>query len=339
MGLKFKHWVEIMRFTKPEYFVIKIIFTSVTAVILLAYIKGIEIEYANSMFKITAAIVIFLLALGQFYRRVRINEPIAVLATVSALLLMMFHSAMALNYMYLPYAYFGFDQQLANIDASIGYVWSDFVTYAADYKFLTDALRVVYTSSFEQILLAILILGLASKIHDLYVFLITLTLSLLICISVWSLFPSSSTVTFQPLAEDVAKQLDLIVNATLGEELVRLSVEGINTYPPKKLEGLIGFPSFHTVMLVLTVYAVRNVKVAFFPALLWNLAMFPALLIHGAHNLVDMFAGLAVAAFSIYCAKKIVFAEDFLKQNTSAIHISNPVRQTTASGIFDQKPE
>lgn len=296
-----------MRFAKPEIFVIKLTLALIAMVIGLGWAKGIKIEYVS--FTLTVSICVFFIALGQFYRRVRINEPIATSATVFGLAFILSQFAVALNYMYLPYTYFGFDQQLAAIDASMGYVWSDFVTYFAGYTFAIDVLRTVYSSSLNQILLAILVLGLAYKIDDLHVFLVSLTLGLLICISVWSLFPSSSPVGFQPLAEDVAKQLNLTMNAVKGAELRRLAVEGISVYPPKQFEGMIGFPSFHTVMLVATVHAVRNVKLVFWPALIWNLFMLPAILIHGAHNLVDVFAGVAVVAFSIYCANKIVDGE------------------------------
>jgi hypothetical protein len=292
-----------MLFAKPEKFVIKLIFTIVAIIIGLGWAKGIKIEFLS--FTMAIAICLFFLGLGQFYRRVRIHEPIAASATVFGLAFMLTQFAVALNYMYLPYTYLGFDQQLAVVDASIGFVWSDFVNYFAGYSLAIDALRTVYTSSLTQIILAIVVLGLASKIDDLHIYIITLALGVLICISIWALFPSSSPVGFQPLADDVAKQLNLIQNAAKGAELRRLAVEGISVYPPKAMEGLIGFPSFHTVMLVATVYAVRHVKLVFWPALMWNLAMFPAILIHGAHNLVDIFGGLAVAAFSIYCAKKI----------------------------------
>jgi hypothetical protein len=296
-----------MLFAKPEKFVIKLIFTMVAMIIGLGWAKGIKIEFLS--FTLAIAICLFFLGLGQFYRRVRIHEPIAASATVFGLAFMLTQFAVALNYMYLPYAYFGFDQQLAMFDASMAFVWSDFVRFFADYGLAIDALRIVYSSSFNQIILVIVVLGLASKIDDLHVYMVTLAIGVLICISIWSLFPSSSPVGFQPLADDVAKQLNLTLNAARGAELRRLAVEGITAYPPKAMEGLIGFPSFHTVMLVATVYAVRNVKLVFWPALMWNLAMFPAILIHGAHNLVDVFGGLAVAAFSIYCANKIMAAE------------------------------
>jgi PAP2 superfamily len=296
-----------MRFAKPELFVLKLIAAMVAIIIGLSTAKGIKVEYLS--FTMAIIICLFFIALGQFYRRVRIHESIAASATVFGLSFMLTQFAVALNYMYLPYSFFGFDQQLAAFDARLGYVWSDFVTLVAPYKQTMDALKIVYSSSFNQIVLVIVILGLASKIDDLHTYMVTLSLGLLICISVWALFPSSSPVGFQPLPDEIADQLGLVLNAAKGAELRRLAVEGIVAYPPPQLEGLIGFPSFHTVMLVATVYAVRNVKLAFWPILAWNLAMFPAILIHGAHNLVDVFGGLAVVAFSIYCATKVMAAE------------------------------
>jgi PAP2 superfamily len=293
-----------MRFAKAEIFVIKLIVAIVAMAIGLSWAKGVEVTYIG--YTVPVIVGILFIGLGQFYRRVRIHEPIAASATVFGLSFLLMQFTVALNYMYLPYSFFGFDQQLAAIDASFGFVWSDFVTAVAGYTLFINALHTVYSSSFNQIILVILVLGLAAKIDDLHTYMVALSLGVLICISIWALAPSSSPVAFQPLADEVAKQLNLALNPAIGAELRRLAVEGIVSYPPSRYEGLVGFPSFHTVMLIATVYAVRNVKLVFWPALAWNLAMFPAIMIHGAHNLVDVFGGLAVAAFSIYCAKKVV---------------------------------
>ena len=292
-----------MRFAKSELFVIKLIVTLVALIMGLSWAKGITVDYSS--FSLAIGVCTVLLAIGQFYRRVRIHEPLAASVNALGLAFLLAQFAGALNYLYLPYIRFGVDQQLAVYDAAMGYVWSDFVTYFADYTLLLDVLRTVYMSSLWQILTVILFLGLASKTDDLHAYLVTLSLGLLICISIWSIFPSSSPVAFQQLPDIVAEKLNLVFNAARGFEVQKLATEGITHFPPKVLEGVIGFPSFHTVMLVATVYAVRNLKLIFWPALLWNLMMFPAILIHGAHNLVDVFAGIAVAVFCIYCRNKV----------------------------------
>lgn len=292
-----------MKFVNAELFVIKIMAALVILVAGLAFAKGITVNIAP--FNETLLCGLAFILLGQFYRTFRIHEPLAASLTTIGLLQIFVEIALALNYMYLPYLFFGFDQTLANVDAMYGFVWSDFAARFADMPLLMDLLRTVYNSSFIQILLMFPILGLAAKVRDLHILMLTLVIGVLTCVSIWALFPSSSPAGFQPLPADIANKLDLLLSAGVGAELIRLAQEGVSAYPPESMAGLIGFPSFHTVMLVITVYAARNVRVIFYPVLLWNLAMVPAILLHGAHNLIDVFAGIAVAVFSIYCAKKI----------------------------------
>jgi PAP2 superfamily len=311
-----------MRFANAEIFVIKLIFTLVALIVGLGWAKGIKIEYLS--FILAIGICLFFVAIGQFYRRVRIDESIAASATVIGLGFIVSQFAVALNYVYLPYSFFGFDQKLAAADAFFGFVWSDFVTAVAPHQQLVDVLRTIYSSSFSQVMVVILALGVASKINNLHSYLISLTLGLLICISIWALFPSSSPVGFQPLSVEIAKQLNLALNPETGALLRRFAVEGISSYPPKELAGMIGFPSFHTVVLATTVYAARGSRLVFWPLAIWNLGMIPGILIHGAHNLVDVFGGLTVAAFCIYCAKRVM-ADEKVRQ---------PILPTSAAGAL-----
>jgi membrane-associated phospholipid phosphatase len=73
----------------------------------------------------------------------------------------------------------------------------------------------------------------------------------------------------------------------------------------EKVEGIITFPSFHAALGVLFPYALRHIKWAFWPALLVNGTMILGTPVVGGHYLVDVIAGLAVAAFSILLLRSI----------------------------------
>ncbi len=66
-----------------------------------------------------------------------------------------------------------------------------------------------------------------------------------------------------------------------------------------KPEGLVTFPSFHTVLGIITTYALRDTRWIAIPALLLNGTMILATLPEGGHHLVDVIAGGAIAVISI----------------------------------------
>jgi membrane-associated phospholipid phosphatase len=114
------------------------------------------------------------------------------------------------------------------------------------------------------------------------------------------LFPSSTPAAFQELSPEVVSKLNLVLSAELGQWLAAIGQSGLQTLDPSALGGIVGFPSFHTVMAILILRYSKefNGGLAFYSTL--NLLMIPAILLHGAHNLVDVFGGLAVAAVTIW---------------------------------------
>ena len=73
----------------------------------------------------------------------------------------------------------------------------------------------------------------------------------------------------------------------------------------EKVEGIITFPSFHAALGVLFPYALRQIKWAFWPAMLVNGTMILSTPVVGGHYLVDVIAGVVVAAASILLLRSI----------------------------------
>jgi membrane-associated phospholipid phosphatase len=84
------------------------------------------------------------------------------------------------------------------------------------------------------------------------------------------------------------------------------------------MEGLVTFPSFHTTLGILIVYAVRDFKVlAIFVGAL-NAVMIVATMPEGGHHLVDVLAGAGVALASIstvrYAVRSRQYATTLVKE-------------------------
>ena len=291
-----------MRLLRPEKFAFTLTLVLMSVCAALAFAKGMVVDIAA--YDLALMIVSFFFALGMFYRYIRMNEPLARACIGISLLLFAGQVIPVFNYLMLPYRIFGVDQVLAQIDSYFGFVWSSYATAMAKYPAFCGVLKTVYKSSLWQCALLLIVLGLFGKVLEVSRLMLAFIVSGITTIEVWSLFPSSTPAAFQPLTADVLSILHLTVDPVYGAKLVALSYTGSNFITPISMLGMVGFPSFHTVMAVLFVYYAWALKYLRIPAVVLTGLMLLAILLHGAHNLIDVFGGIAVAAFSIWFASK-----------------------------------
>lgn len=242
-------------------------------------------------------------ALGLFYRFIRRDEKLAATLIIVGLLVLFTNTASLANYLLLPLQHPLIDGQLAQIDAWLGFSWPEALGVLTHYPALNTVLRAVYMSSFMQVALIVLVLGFSGRVIRLHVFVLAMTIAALVAIGFWALYPSMGPATLYAIDPAIEAKLNLIHNAEYGNELRKLAQYGPDFLSPNQVRGLIAFPSFHTVMASLTVYAAWGVPWLRWPVLLINLFMMPAILTHGGHHLIDLPAGLVLAVSSIVTAQ------------------------------------
>jgi hypothetical protein len=295
--------VNIMRFERSEKFILLLIAVLIAVSVALSHVKNIDVDFQRYDFLF--AVDAFLIGLGQLYRRLPGREAAATGFTSCGLLFLGSQSLVLFNSMLLPYRFHGMDQILAGIDASLGFVWADYVVAMSAYPQFCAFLKVVYSSTFAQIMLALIVLTFANRPGEVSQLTLANLTGALIVISIWSLFPSSTPVAFQPLPADVAAIVDLKLDREYGLKLVQLSYEGITQFTPGQKLGMVGFPSFHTVMALLVVCYAGKIRFLFYPVAIWNSFMLLAIPLHGAHNVIDVIAGLLVAVLAIRFAAHV----------------------------------
>lgn len=101
-----------------------------------------------------------------------------------------------------------------------------------------------------------------------------------------------------------------MVNSAYGSELNRLLVEGVSDISELRVTGLVGFPSFHTVMALMSLIAIWPYRLARLALIVVNTALLPAILIHGGHNLMDVLGGTVVTAVSWWLGLRVFEAQD-----------------------------
>ncbi|MBD8688989.1 MULTISPECIES: phosphatase PAP2 family protein [unclassified Rhizobium] len=293
-----------MRFLPAERFFAFVIVIIALADLTLINVRGIAVDWLGYALPAFAALA--MIAGGQYYRIHRGEERIALALIASGLFIIFTLVASVFNYMLLPITAAPGDVLLANVDSLFGYKWPEAVAFVAEWPAFSRTLYYVYFSSLPQLAFVVLLLGFSGKADALWHFLLTGVLGVAGCIAIWFAFPTFGPSTLFVLSPDLLSRIELGVTPQYGEELLRLSREGPTYISPANVLGLIGFPSFHTVMACMSVVFLARFRWVFPFALCLNAMMVPAILVHGGHHLSDVVGGIAMFAVVYLLGGKLV---------------------------------
>lgn len=197
------------------------------------------------------------------------------------------------------------DPTLIEADAVLGYHWPSAVALLAQYPGVAAVLGYIYHSSLVQILLVIVLLAALSREVALYRFLVVGIMTLIFAVAIWWFIPSVGPSAFQSIPEADRLATGLYFDPAYGEHLMNLVQIGPRQISPEVITGVVAFPSYHMIMALMVVWFARG-TFAFLPFAAVNTAMVPATLTHGGHHLVDLLAGLAVFALSVWITNRLI---------------------------------
>ncbi|MBZ9744977.1 phosphatase PAP2 family protein [Mesorhizobium sp. CO1-1-7] len=246
----------------------------------------------------SAYFAVLLIIIGQFYRRVRKAERVALTTHILALFIAYSVPAALFNILLLPRPSEPIDAMLVRMDSWLGYSWPGFCAWIAQYPRLSDLLRQIYNLTLAQLLFTFLFLGMANDRRRLHAAALGTVIASLATIFCWALFPSAGAAGYWTLAPEVDRIVRPVVSSAYGTELNRLFAEGVPDVSSLKVTGLIGFPSFHTVMALISLIAIWPYRPMRFALILISAALLPAILIQGGHNLMDVFGGTTITLIS-----------------------------------------
>ncbi|RIY02510.1 hypothetical protein D3218_03830 [Aureimonas flava] len=277
-------------------------------VAVVAPLRGAPIDIPG--YRMQAYVVAVLALVGIVYRLTGRDERIAS-GMLSIALLLLFTSALATyNYLLLPNFGFPLDPWLARFDALIGYRWSDWVEWSAGVPHLARLLGWIYASTLMQIAVLIVVLTGLRRWNTLDRMQVTLVFASVATVAFWGLFPSISISAFQAISPEAARIVAPAVGMEAGAELLHLVRHGPDRIAPGAMTGLIGFPSFHTVLALLCVRFAWEAPILRYPYLAINLAMAPAILLHGSHYMLDLAGGALFFWGAQALATRVVAALD-----------------------------
>jgi PAP2 superfamily len=257
-------------------------------------------------------LIAVLAAVGLAYRGLNRDKGIAAACFAMAQILLFSNLAELDNYLGLTLHRPLIDEYLAGIDRTIGIEWWAYVNWVKTNPFLGRVLTCAYISSIWQLAAIILFLGFTRRFARLDRLTLAFVLSGSMTIAFWVVFPN-----FGALALHSAKGLpepafNLSVSKNDALQLLALYAGPVPPLRFSDLTGLIGFPSFHTVMAFLTVQAAWKIPFAGLAALAGNILVLLAIPADGGHHFVDIAGGFFVALVST------AFADAFLRQTQVA---------------------
>jgi membrane-associated phospholipid phosphatase len=276
-----------------------------------------------------------LTAAGWFYRTVR-KDPLPAAALTSTVQIMTFAMAGApLSYIAASAALPLWDTTLVAWDRHLGFDWLALLAVMNAHPALHVIFAFAYSSFALQTTVVAIALAVTGHSLRLRVFILSFVFATLVTIAISTIMPAQGawghlhlSIQDYPAITPVTQSLHLPVFHGLRDgTLRRLVGDGA--------EGIITFPSLHTALGVLFIFALWPVRNLRWIAALLNIVMIAATPIDGGHYFSDVIAGAAIAVLCwmavgrAFCAGRVRASQI---QPISAPSIVPEIVQVTAAG-------
>jgi membrane-associated phospholipid phosphatase len=202
------------------------------------------------------------------------------------------------------------DAFLARIDRSLGFDWTGFVQFTNSSPLLSQMLIESYRSIAYVLLGTVLWLCVSSK-SDRLAELLALMCVTFVGIAVGTMIlPAEGAYAYHnpPLPDYYNFGTDSGMWHHQLLMAVRSGAVRVIDFNTPNNNCLITFPSGHTVLGIITTYALRCSRWTLIPALVINAMMLVSTIPHGGHYLIDVIAGTAIAAGAIAAVRLSVVA-------------------------------
>lgn len=190
------------------------------------------------------------------------------------------------------------DSQLAGLDARLHFQTSSAVHLAAHLHGLKIGLGLSYALVSPLVIIAVLLLPFCGYATSARRFIVAIVVAAFLTAAMFALWPAAGpwrTEGFRPTATQARITAYLLL--LKSHAAVALDMQDA---------GIVAFPSFHVVLAILSAAALSSIRVL--RILVWVIAALicASTLTTGWHYLVDVAAGLAVAAVSILAAQYLL---------------------------------
>ncbi|MEW6641876.1 MAG: phosphatase PAP2 family protein [Pseudomonadota bacterium] len=197
------------------------------------------------------------------------------------------------------------DAQLASIDRWMGFDWPGFLALSNANAWWARVLVLAYDSSGPQLILVFLLLGLAGRRARLAELSLLLSLTAVATILLYLVVPAAGAYAYYAPAPELFDHFDPQAGMWHYDVLRELRAGAAPAFAFEGSQGIVVFPSFHTMLAMLMPYAVRDIKPLFFPAAALNALVIISTVPEGGHHLIDVLAGIVMACAAIGVVRRL----------------------------------
>ncbi|MGX5831690.1 phosphatase PAP2 family protein [Mesorhizobium sp. 43Arga] len=197
------------------------------------------------------------------------------------------------------------DEKLATLDAMLGFNWVSFLAASNQSAVWSSALFWTYHALGPQVPIVLLVHLMRQRQDRVFEFIALMAVSSLFTGPLMAIFPAAGAYAFYKPAPELFS--NLTAQAGMWHYSTLLSLRSGAPYEliVSNAEGLVTFPSFHTALGILVVYALRDIRPLFVAALIVNAIMIVSTLPEGGHHLVDVIVGAAIGLLSVAIVRRL----------------------------------
>ena len=206
---------------------------------------------------------------------------------------------------YVIFSYFAFATSLPLRDAwfiaadrFLGFDWLAYLGFVNQRPWLNTIFNSAYHSLMLQIYGLIVLLCLTAQYTRLYHFILSSIGCALVCIALAALLPSLGAYAFLGIVDQSMGYVHL-------QDVMGMREGTLKHLPMSQVKGIITFPSFHSSLALLFMWGYWGIRWLRWPFMALNIVMLLSVPATGGHYLVDVIAGVAIAAIIIFLVKKI----------------------------------
>ena len=252
--------------------------------------------YKFAGFSLALSAVVMMGAISFVYARTGRSRAFAQMAYFAALWIAFTVLGSIFTYLMASLRFPLLDDYFVKSDAAIGFNWLRWYRFLAEYQFVNFILGIAYGSPVLQLVVSIFYFshtGQRERNTELWwIALISLVLTGVLS----GIFPALGA--FQYFKEDLSRAIHL-------PHLLALRDGSVKIFSLQEMQGIITFPSYHTVIAILFPYAYRGKGVLFFLFSMLNILMLLSTPTFGGHYLLDMVSGAVVAGLAIYFVRRV----------------------------------
>jgi membrane-associated phospholipid phosphatase len=192
------------------------------------------------------------------------------------------------------------DHALLAIDRAMGMDPEAIARYVNDHDWLGGLLLRGYGQIKIMLLAVPVALTLTLRLVRLQVFVFAFSIALVVTVAISTFVPAVGTYFGLNIPPSQLTSLDTSLYTAQLRDILALREGSLRHLELFKLTGIVSFPSFHAACAVLYMWALWPVRFVGGLAAALNLLMIAATPVIGAHYVIDVFGGVALAAIAIF---------------------------------------